>query len=181
MTSPRLVLHHPSLQASQTALLPPMPAVTPLRSLLKMAGQYTKESLSRFKSMSALDYINLHYSPHWLPGFPAGLLFHFTQFYYSLLFFSCTVFGNQQVHVCAHQVPFPASWFANDQLLALQLFRTAQLVQLRVGGGGVFSAGLSNNASCRFQTKVRRFLRSTMTQYLELIQRLLSAPPRAPL
>lgn len=50
MSSPRLVLHHPSPQASPTALLPPMPAVTPARNLLKIAGQHTKEHLSRFKS-----------------------------------------------------------------------------------------------------------------------------------
>lgn len=50
VTSPRLVLHHPSLQASRTALLPPMPAGTPLRYLLRTAGQHTKESLSRLKS-----------------------------------------------------------------------------------------------------------------------------------
>lgn len=47
--------------------------------------------------------------------------------------------------------------------------------------GGVFSAGLSNNALSRFQTRVRRFIRSKMTQYLELIQRLLLAPPPPPL
>lgn len=53
VTSPRLVLPPPSVQASQRTPLPPLPAVKPLRNLPKTTEQYTKESPWRFKSSVA--------------------------------------------------------------------------------------------------------------------------------
>lgn len=129
MTSPRLVLHPPSVQASQTALLP---AVTPLRNLLKTAGQHTKESLSRFNSSvgSGLETSSLLVSLVAL--FPCRTL---VSLHTILLFVAVFLMHLIWKPASAHQVPFPASWFANDQLLALQLFHTARLLQLRVGWG----------------------------------------------
>lgn len=140
MTSPRLVLHHPSLQASPTAPLPPLPAVEPLRNLLKTAGQYSK---------SPFDVLRTSYS-------------------HSIFIFAAVSFSHlvwKPATSCAHQVPFPAWRFANDQLLALQLFHTAQLSNLPAqlcGGVNIYvcvcvflQPGLTNNALCHFQTKVR--------------------------
>lgn len=139
MSSPRLVLHPPSLQAP----LPAMAAVTPLRNLLRTAGRHTKESLSAFKSTvaSGQHKSSLLFSPVAVVPCRALVSLH-TIFIICCCFFprvprldtSKSTFWLFVLIKCLFFCFSCFSVFANDQLLALQLFSTAQLVQLWVGG-----------------------------------------------